>query len=93
MFFLLKSDVENEVDKVLARLQEKMKDYCRELDVTTSQPPSKVTQYGGITSEVVDSQWNKSENYSFLTAGNYRMYDVTLLSQLSDRAICEKPES
>ena len=29
VFFLLKSDVENEVDKVLARLQEKMKDYCR----------------------------------------------------------------
>ena len=44
MFFLLKSDVQGEVEKVLAYLQEKMKDFCRELDVTRSQPPSKVRQ-------------------------------------------------
>ena len=44
MFFLLKSDVQGEVDKVLAHLQERMKDFCRELDVTRSQPPSKVRQ-------------------------------------------------
>ena len=42
MFFLLKSDVLGEVEKVLTHLQDKMKDYCRELDVTRSQPPSKV---------------------------------------------------
>ena len=44
MFFLLKSDKQGEVEKVLAYLQEKMKDICRELDVTRSQPPSKVGQ-------------------------------------------------
>ena len=42
VFFLLKSDVQGEVEKVLVHLQDKMKDYCRELDVTRSQPPSKV---------------------------------------------------
>ena len=42
MFFLLKSDVQGELEKVLTHLQDKMKNYCRELDVTRSQPPSKV---------------------------------------------------
>ena len=42
VFFLLKSDVQEEVEKVLTHVQVKMKDYCRHLDVTRSQPPSKV---------------------------------------------------
>ena len=42
VFFLLKSDVQEELEKVLAHLQDKMKDYCRHPDVTRSQPPSKV---------------------------------------------------
>ena len=42
--FLLKSDVQGELEKVLDFLQEKMKDYCRNFDVTKSQPPSKVWQ-------------------------------------------------
>ena len=44
MFFLLKSDVQGELEKVLERVQEKMKNYCRKFDVTHSQPPSKVRQ-------------------------------------------------
>ena len=42
MFFLLKSDVQGELEKVLTHLQDKMKEYCRHFDVTRSQPPSKV---------------------------------------------------
>ena len=45
VFFLLKSDVQGELEKVLDRLQERMKDFCREFDVTRSQPPSKVSQF------------------------------------------------
>ena len=44
MYFLLKSDVQEELEKVLAFLQDKMKPYCRDFDVTRSQPPSKVGQ-------------------------------------------------
>ena len=42
VFFLLKSDVQEEVEKVLTYVQDKMKDYCGHLYVTRSQPPSKV---------------------------------------------------
>jgi len=42
VYFLLKSDVQGELEKVLDCLQEKMKDFCRDFDVTKSQPPSKV---------------------------------------------------
>ena len=42
VFFLLKSDVQEEVEKVFTYVQDKMKDYCGHLDVTRSQPPSKV---------------------------------------------------
>ena len=45
MFFLLKSDVQGEVEKVLDCVQEKMKDYCNRLDVTHSQPPSNVRRF------------------------------------------------
>jgi signal recognition particle receptor subunit beta len=44
VYFLLKSDVKGELEKVLDYLQDKMKDYCNDFDVTKSQPPSKVKQ-------------------------------------------------
>ena len=45
MFFLLKSDVNGELEKVLVHLKEKMKVYCDDFDVTKSEPPSKVGQF------------------------------------------------
>ena len=52
VFFLLKSDVQGELEKVLTYLQDKMKDYCRRhLDVTRSQPPSKVRAAIGFVME------------------------------------------
>ena len=43
VFFLLKSDIHEQVVKVLACVENKMKAFC-ELEVTHSQPPSKVRQ-------------------------------------------------
>ena len=42
VFFLLKSNVEGELEKVLQRVETNMKNFCDEPDVTRSQPPSKV---------------------------------------------------
>ena len=42
VYYLLKSDVQGELEKVLDYIQEKMKDFCDNFDVTKSQPPSKV---------------------------------------------------
>ena len=44
VYFLLKSDVQGELEKVLNEIQEKMKAFCSDFDVTKSQPPSKVRQ-------------------------------------------------
>ena len=43
MYFLLKSDVQGELEKVLDYLKNRMKEFCGEnFEVTKSQPPSKV---------------------------------------------------
>ena len=42
MYFLLKSDVQGELEKVLVKIKEKMNLFCDNYDVTKSQPPSKV---------------------------------------------------
>ena len=43
MYFLLKSDVQGELEKVLDYLKNRMKEFCGDnFDVTKSQPPSKV---------------------------------------------------
>ena len=42
VFFLLKSNFAGEVEKVLQRVENNMKNFCDNLDVTHSQPPSKV---------------------------------------------------
>lgn len=42
VYFLLKSDNKDELEEVLVYIQDTMKDYFRDLDVTRSQPPSKV---------------------------------------------------
>ena len=44
VYFLLKSDLQGELEKVLAHIHEEMKDYCHNFDVTKSEPPSKVRQ-------------------------------------------------
>lgn len=45
MYFLLKSDVQGELEKVLDKIKEKMNPFCHKFDVTKSQPPSKVRNY------------------------------------------------
>lgn len=45
MYFLLKSDVQGELEKVLDKIKEKMNPFCDIFDVTKSQPPSKVRNY------------------------------------------------
>ena len=43
VYFLLKSDVQGELEKVLDYLKNRMKEFCGDnFDVTKSQPPSKV---------------------------------------------------
>ena len=42
VFFLLKSDVQGEVEKVHDRVEKKMRSYCDRMDATHSQPPSNV---------------------------------------------------
>ena len=43
VFFLIKSDVQNEVKEVYSYLEKRMTKFCRQLDMTESSPPNKVT--------------------------------------------------
>lgn len=64
VFFLLKSDVAGELEKVLERVEEKMKDFCHKLDVTHSQPPSKRILQNAFTDGVANpSDAESIKNY------------------------------
>lgn len=63
VYFLLKSDVQGELEKVLDKIKEKMNPFCDIFDVTKSQPPSKRILQNSFTDGVAnpcDSEGIKS---------------------------------
>ncbi|KAK2570558.1 putative dehydratase PflD [Acropora cervicornis] len=54
VYFLLKSDVHGELEKVLVKIKEKMNLFCDNYDVTKSQPPSKRILQNSFTDGVAN---------------------------------------